>query len=320
MNNTNVAHLWAAQSRNAARGSNFYFEGPVIYSYGPHFPIAHMMPEGVYANVGAAPGPFRTMHVCLFTTDTYSNATAKHLNYARHAIPDNVYIFNVPDVLAEEADAHARNVADMLTRRDAAIVKASRARSNAAWLLDVAETLAHGARVYAQTFNLPAPVIEPVTPALLAEAKAKADKASKERAKESAARKAERAERTRLESLDYAAKEAAWLSGAAVTLPYRAGAVTLLRVKGGMIETSRGASVPVSVAPGLWQAACNCRRKGEALQSVSTERGSGFASVGDFTLREIRADGGLVVGCHVLEFSELARIAPTFGLPEYKEA
>lgn len=34
MNNSMVAHLWANEKQESANGSNFYFEGESIYSYG----------------------------------------------------------------------------------------------------------------------------------------------------------------------------------------------------------------------------------------------------------------------------------------------
>lgn len=37
MNNSMVAHLWANEKKEFARGSNFFFEGKSIYSYGHHF-------------------------------------------------------------------------------------------------------------------------------------------------------------------------------------------------------------------------------------------------------------------------------------------
>ena len=40
--NHEIPHLWVHQSQDEARNStgSFYFEGPTIYSYGSHFPIA----------------------------------------------------------------------------------------------------------------------------------------------------------------------------------------------------------------------------------------------------------------------------------------
>lgn len=37
MNNSMVAHLWANEKEESARGSNFFFEDRSIYSYGYHF-------------------------------------------------------------------------------------------------------------------------------------------------------------------------------------------------------------------------------------------------------------------------------------------
>ena len=37
MNNRMIAHLWANEKKESANGSNFFFEGQIIYSYGYHF-------------------------------------------------------------------------------------------------------------------------------------------------------------------------------------------------------------------------------------------------------------------------------------------
>ena len=37
MNNKMVAHLWANEQQESASGSNFFFKGASIYSYGRHF-------------------------------------------------------------------------------------------------------------------------------------------------------------------------------------------------------------------------------------------------------------------------------------------
>ena len=37
MNNSMIAHLWANEKKESANGSNFFFEGESIYSYGYHF-------------------------------------------------------------------------------------------------------------------------------------------------------------------------------------------------------------------------------------------------------------------------------------------
>ena len=43
MNNSMVAHLWANEKKESARGSNFFFEGRSIYSYGYHFEVGRIV-------------------------------------------------------------------------------------------------------------------------------------------------------------------------------------------------------------------------------------------------------------------------------------
>lgn len=78
-----VAHLWAHQSQDSARnGSNFYFEGKNIYSYGSHFRCASVETNR------------QGQKAYLVTTRTYSNTTAKHMGMVRSAIPCGAQIFN----------------------------------------------------------------------------------------------------------------------------------------------------------------------------------------------------------------------------------
>lgn len=43
MNNSMVAHLWAHEQEESASGSNFFFEGTSIYSYGHHFEVGRIV-------------------------------------------------------------------------------------------------------------------------------------------------------------------------------------------------------------------------------------------------------------------------------------
>jgi hypothetical protein len=72
MNNMQVAHLWANQSKQSAKGSNFYFEGPALYSYGPHFCVAKIK------EIDGA-------RVALFNPRRYSQSTGRHQAYASRA-------------------------------------------------------------------------------------------------------------------------------------------------------------------------------------------------------------------------------------------
>lgn len=75
------------------------------------------------------------------------------------------------------------------------------------------------------------------------------------------------------------------------------------------IETSHGAIVPVSAAPRLW-------RLVERVRGGDTAAGSAFRGmhVGPFTLSEIRPDGSAVIGCHDIQYSEMAAMAARLNL------
>jgi hypothetical protein len=75
-----VAHVWAQQRQASGRNpmGNIYFDGHTIYSYGSHFPIARF----AYGK-GGKPIMLDGKQVVLFTTRTYSNTTAGHLNDVR---------------------------------------------------------------------------------------------------------------------------------------------------------------------------------------------------------------------------------------------
>ena len=73
MNNSQVAHCWANQTKATGRGSNFFFEVESIYSYGGHFEVARL----VQTEKGKT--------IALFDPTTHSQSTSQHQIYARQA-------------------------------------------------------------------------------------------------------------------------------------------------------------------------------------------------------------------------------------------
>lgn len=67
-----VAHYWAHQTQSDARdaGGTFYFSGPTLYSYGSHFVIASILPDGRM----------------LWNDSSYSNTTTKHQSIVWRAL------------------------------------------------------------------------------------------------------------------------------------------------------------------------------------------------------------------------------------------
>ena len=70
MNRTQVAEAFASQSLPRGRASALYFDGPVAFSYGEHFPLAVITgPKAATVNV-----------------DKYSVTTGRHKSMIRFAL------------------------------------------------------------------------------------------------------------------------------------------------------------------------------------------------------------------------------------------
>lgn len=83
MNNPMVAHLWANEMKEFANGSNFYFEGESIYSYGSHFEVGRIVRN-------------KRGEKAYLINDIYrSSSTSKHQCCVRDAIPTGSKVFSV---------------------------------------------------------------------------------------------------------------------------------------------------------------------------------------------------------------------------------
>ena len=78
MNNSQLCHAFAHQVRPSGRGSNLYYDGPRLYSYGPHHPLAELRDGFALLN------PRRV-----------SITTTHHASCAAHAL-SHLPIFRVP--------------------------------------------------------------------------------------------------------------------------------------------------------------------------------------------------------------------------------
>lgn len=81
----NIAHAWAHQTGNYSntRGS-YYYNGLSIYSYGKHFEIARIIQQ--------------TPLIIMFTTQSHSATTNRHIHATRAAIPHDATVFNVDTI------------------------------------------------------------------------------------------------------------------------------------------------------------------------------------------------------------------------------
>jgi hypothetical protein len=294
--NHEIPHLWAHQSQDEARNStgSFYFNGPTIYSYGSHFPIArHVTNE-------------RGERAVLFTTAHHSVTTSGHCSAVARAIPPNVPVFRVPHLLDSWGNLpnHADNVESYIRRISELLGKAKRARVNRDWHQREGLGLRQQLQGYAAFFNL-SDVAVPDSDELDAlQSWIAAHEEEERERREEAARLAE--QERRREQADRILRFYAGDPDA----NYIPGVSPMLRVVGDEVQTSLGARFPVSHA-----------RLGLALVRKVRESGQEYVRnghtihLGNYVIDRIETDGTVHVGCHVVKWGEIERITPQLVCP-----
>lgn len=99
-----------------------------------------------------------------------------------------------------------------------------------------------------------------------------------------------------IEATRNAEHNARWLAGENV---HPRGETVLCRVVGDVVETSKGARVPLHPAIALARLAEQCRAKGTALDL-------GGRQIGPYRANRISAAGDLTVGCHFIPYASIA--------------
>lgn len=115
-----VAHAWARQGQDRGReadriGGRIFFEGPTIFSYGHHFPIATFFRRNKNAE-----------KVVLFTTGSYSSTTAQHIWAARAAVSHFRFLYCLKPLQAAAGD-HADNMRDFESNAQSIALKLAKA-------------------------------------------------------------------------------------------------------------------------------------------------------------------------------------------------
>jgi hypothetical protein len=302
-----IGHLWAHQTQDWAKAGNVSFRGEEFISY-----------NTCVARITAAPNGER---VYLLTNHTYSSSTRLHQSIARQAIPSGSHIFHViPSgsgyLYTAVSDNHKDNLymwsEDIKSKLEDAAQ--SREPKKTRLILEAAATI-KTATEYAEFFQTPFDV--PALPVTESELQAiSTEYHAKQQTRRDAAQRAanrRRAARNAYWRMDFEQRQAfnalkneekiqQWLGGKSVSLPY--GLPTYLRVKGSNVETSRGASFPLSHA-----------KRGLALVKAVMARGEEWHTnghtchLGHYQIERITPDGTVYAGCHVVPFSSIERIA-----------
>jgi hypothetical protein len=301
MNNSQVAHLWANEAKPRARGSNFFFDGPVLYSYGSHFVVGRIVRNK------------RGKRAYLMNSNSYSTSTGRHQNVARRAIASGETIFYVQaarDYHNDNRAAFKRQIAEAMKR-----IPSRRTADNIMADFRTASAAVANYNDYSAFFALRGRLKAPrMAPADAARADRYDASQAARRAKHEAEWAAGAPERARLlaerearEALECVEQRAEFRAGA--PRRYNIGGPLMLRLNGDTFETSQGADVP--------------RDEGRAMlvfiaDLIATDdlpyiAGGTIISAGSFTLREVTADT-VTVGCHRIPMSECAAMAALVGI------
>lgn len=199
--NSQVAHVWNAQRAESGQSNNgnFYFRGRAIWSYGSHFLVGFIMPDGI----------------AFMNRDSYSVSTSGHQSDARHAV-SNREVFHVAGLtdlepllsyLSREERGNAETRRNWQARgrsiiRDNAEALAVAKRSHAgagSWWSDGGDSTAESAGAYlARLLKLPAaawPKLQREAAKAKAEAKAAKEKAARDYAEKRALQLADMSDR-----------------------------------------------------------------------------------------------------------------------------
>lgn len=289
-NTSEVCHVWAQQKQEYGKAGNVFFEGPSIYSYGKHFEIARFItPDIVFVN------PAR-----------YSVSTSRHQRYVSDAITHKTVYF-VPSMTD-----HTLNIKNYVAEINRQLDAFTRRRSMVSLAIGAIHDELRSAFSYVNAFKNdidPALVrgIEAMytdrklypTPQEIEKAMAREKVYNAQMDIKYAKKQAEEEERRKLQAIEQEKHLAEWLEGKGPYHSLWAITPTRLRVKDDAVETTRGASVPLSF----------CRRFWDRIKKADDVVG---LAMGHYTITKITPEK-ITVGCHEIPMSEVRRLAKQLG-------
>lgn len=301
--NAQCAHVWAQQRApdDWGRGSSVSFRGATFLSYAT--PIARF----VWSATGAT-------RVALFSADSYSPTTARHLHHARRAT--SAVSFDVPTI---DRGGYGRELSHPTNLRFL-VQRYEKSAERLMWLSADgcspeafeqhlnAERMA--IREYATLFDLPQPRVWCDVPSAVKQARKLW--AQPHRAEKAARAAAARAEYEARQIAKDAENRLRWIAGE----PLQAHVVcehggAMLQVRGDKVVTSWGAEVPLDHAQRVFAFYQRVLRSGKPWPhdgASPVSEGHSAVTLGHFRLDSIDADGNVRAGCHVIYRSELERV------------
>lgn len=297
--NYDICHEFAQGYKTNGRGSNIFYETEtngdrVLYSYGHHFAIARITPQGV----------------CFFTTAYYSATTAKHVSNARGALCHYPLIFCPDPIRARECwkawECEMREAEKALTFARKPEKYTAEIRHTLAQLRAYCEATGETAPEYAAEFEKIAETAQPRPEAR--EAAQREREAERQRAAQRAEWKREAEERReaqeRARRLTQAERVQAWERGENVYLNWEDTAENVpLRIEARkgykVVKTAKGVTVTIEAARRFYEALT----RGEIQQGQKIDTGATTYTAGAIDSETVH------VGCHTWKRAYLDNFA-----------
>lgn len=273
MNNNQLAHIWANQTKENGKGNNMFFEGKKIYSYGTHYQIAELF-------------EVKGKTVVFVNSNGYSNTTAKHTSIVCQAC-SHLEQFHIPFMKdfysysyrsKQYFEPNKQSIADFLLQIvNNHIYEQKQARTNGRYV-EAAKREYRKYESFCNLFDLDPVKVD------FSEVEEIAQKCVL-RYEETEKKKAERAAKADAEKLQK------WLTGEYNGTLYNI--PVHFRIKNGKVQTTKGAYVSLEAAKRLYQ----MQKKG---MDILGEKIDGFTVT--------KNDGNTVtISCHKIQM-EIADI------------
>jgi hypothetical protein len=282
--NLEVPHIFASRTQEEGRNSSrtIFFENGTIYSYGYHFPMASFSKDDE--------------NVVFFTTRSYSNSTAKHLNYTYQAL-NHFKIINCFNPENASKGIHEENLKSFNIEAKASAHKLRNARKPEIYLQEIA-TQRRIFEKYCNHFKIKiTEKLKSSLPYLFIESKDGGTKATEKEVKAIAKAKKERELKAKKEH----AKDLEEFKSFERTRMYTRNGVDYLRFNPELktIETSQGITIEMEEARRVFEI---------VLHSIQKNGCNDCGTIAErYKIKSIDKNF-MVVGCHNIQMSEILEI------------
>lgn len=275
-----ACHFWANDVQASGRGNNVFFADSRIYSYGHHFCMAR-----------------KTADTFVLTTRSYSSSTSGHIATLRGAMHGRAIVYcNDP---AESASGNRESTNRKINNAFIGAEKKGIRKATIEKHKGEALRLAIEFNSYLEALPKIERNAKPIDTEKLDQFRAILEREEKKKIKKREADLKIKA----LEELQYLTN---WRSDVTMYTQGMRNNPAALRLNGDIVETSHGANIPVSDALRLWPIIQRCR-------AGNKEYTPGMP-LGNYRLNQIKSDGSIVVGCHNIDYSEIALMSIALGV------